>query len=138
MVCLSPGHDQQWNVIADQATATEAVRTDLSLVGQPIRLSVVNGVSHFVFMAGDYQFRTKTPDGAYDIRGPAIGQQDIDPMIITHRVNPGEIPIIRLITHLAEGHSFRRKDQWDVVFDAGSLVSGIVDDPQFVPVVLDG
>ena len=138
MIGLSPGHHQQRNVITDQATASEAVRADLSLVGQPIRFSVVNGVPHFIFMTGDHHFRIKTPDGTHDIRGPAIGQQDVDPMMATDRVNPGEIAAVRLITHLAEGHAFGRKDQWDIVFYVGSLVSGIVDDPQFTPAVLDG
>ena len=82
------------------------------VVGLGVVFAVVDGVAHFIFVAGDDEGGVDSARDALDVRGPAVRKQNIHIVLVADMRDPVEIaprPLrAGLIAGLDDGESIGR------------------------------
>ena len=68
------------------------------VIGLGVIFPVVDGVAHLVFMAGEDEFWIDAAGHAFDVGGPAVGEEHVDGVLEADVVDPGEVgPVVVVV-----------------------------------------
>ena len=92
-------------------------------------MTLVNPVSEFIGVSGNYDIRVEAADQTGQIIAPIIRQQNVDVKSTGHLINPFEVVTpTPLISSMSDGKTLRCGNQHDIIFN--TLRLGVLDRPR--------